>query len=225
MKITFLGTGAADWHKKREGLTEFRRFSSALIDGVLLIDPGPQVLDALAEFGKDAAQIQYIINTHRHKDHYCEETVKALEAQGASLVDLNDGDCTEIGAYTVRAYAGNHSTCEKTVHFIISNGERTLFYGLDGAWLLYEEVQAIKKYKPDFAVFDATIGNIDGDYRIFEHNNLNMILEMKKTLKPYIGRFAISHMARTLHTDHKTLSADMQAHGIAVAYDGWETEI
>ena len=225
MKITFLGTGAADWHEKREGLTEFRRFSSALIDGVLLIDPGPQILDALAEFGKDAAQIQYIINTHRHKDHYCEETVKALEAQGASLVDLNDGDCTEIGAYTVRAYAGNHSTCEKTVHFIISNGERTLFYGLDGAWLLYEEVQAIKKYKPDFAVFDATIGNIDGDYRIFEHNNLNMVLEMKKTLKPYIGRFAISHMARTLHTDHKSLSADMQAHGVAVAYDGWETEI
>ena len=225
MKITFLGTGAADWHKKREGLTEFRRFSSALIDGVLLIDPGPQILDALAEFGKDATQIQYIINTHRHKDHYCEETVKALEAQGASLVDLNDGDCTEIGAYTVRAYAGNHSTCEKTVHFIISDGEKTLFYGLDGAWLLYEEVQAIKKYKPDFAVFDATIGNIDGDYRIFEHNNLNMVLEMKKTLKPYIGRFAISHMAKTLHTDHKTLSADMQAHGIAVAYDGWETEI
>ena len=225
MKITFLGTGAADWHKKREGLTEFRRFSSALIDGVLLIDPGPQILDALAEFEKDAAQIQYIIHTHRHKDHYCEETVKALEAQGASLVDLNDGDCTEIGAYTVRAYAGNHSTCEKTVHFIISNGERTLFYGLDGAWLLYEEVQAIKKYKPDFAVFDATIGNIDGDYRIFEHNNLNMILEMKKTLKAYIGRFAISHMARTLHTDHKSLSADMQAHGVAVAYDGWETEI
>ena len=52
-----------------------------------------------------------------------------------------------------------------------------------------------------------------------------MVLEMKKTLKPYIGKFAISHMARTLHTDHKTLSADMQAHGIEVAYDGWETEI
>ena len=225
MKITFLGTGAADWYRKREEMTDFRRFSSALIDEVLLIDPGPQVLDALAEFGKDVARIQYIINTHKHKDHFCEETIRALEAYGASFVDLNDGDCTELGSYTVRAYAGNHSTCEKTVHFIISDGERTIFYGLDGAWLLYEEVQAIKKYQPDFAVFDATIGNVDGDYRIFEHNNLNMILEMKKTLEPYIGRFAISHMARTLHTDHKTLRADMQLHSIAVAYDGWETEI
>ncbi len=226
MKITFLGTGAADWpKKKREDMTEFRRLSSALIDGVLLIDPGPQVLDALIEHGKDAAQIRYIINTHKHSDHFRDETVKALEAYGASFFDLNSGDVAEMGAYTVRAYAGNHSTCEKTVHFIISDGERTLFYGLDGAWLLYEEVQAIKKYRPDFAVFDATVGNVDGDYRIFEHNNLNMVLEMKKTLDPYIGKFAISHMARTLHTDHKTLSEEMQAHRIAVAYDGWETEI
>ena len=225
MKITFLGTGAADWHKKRDGMTEFRRFSSALIDDVLLIDPGPQSLEALAEFGKDVFKIQYIINTHKHKDHFSEETVRALEACGATFFDLNSGDSVKFGAYTVHVYAGNHSTCEKTVHFIISDGERTLFYGLDGAWLLYEEVQAIKKYRPDFAVFDATIGNVDGDYRIFEHNNLNMVLEMKKTLTPYIGKFAISHMARTLHTDHKTLCKEMQAHCVAVAYDGWETEI
>ena len=38
MKITFLGTGAADWPMERvEGMTEFRRFSSALIDDVLLL--------------------------------------------------------------------------------------------------------------------------------------------------------------------------------------------
>jgi len=43
MKITFLGTGAADWPLQREEkMKEFRRLSSALIDGVLLIDPGPQ---------------------------------------------------------------------------------------------------------------------------------------------------------------------------------------
>ena len=226
MKITFLGTGAADWSKKKRAeMTEFRRFSSTLIDDVLLIDPGPHALEALTEFGKDAARIQYIINTHKHKDHFCEETVRALEAYGATFFDLNSGDSVKLGAYTVHAYAGNHSTCEKTVHFIITDGERTLFYGLDGAWLLYEEVQAIKTYQPDFAVFDATIGNIDGDYRVFEHNNLNMVLEMKKTLEPYIGKFAISHMARTLHTNHKTLCDEMQAHCVAVAYDGWETEI
>ena len=226
MRITFLGTGAADWPlKKREDMTEFRRLSSALIDDVLLIDPGPQVLEALAEYGKDASDIRYIINTHKHSDHYCAETVSALEALGAKFVELCHGEEIVLGNYTVRAYAGNHATCEKTVHFIITDGERTLFYGLDSAWLLYAEVQAIKKYKPHFAVFDATVGDIDGDYRIFEHNNLNMILEMQKTLKPYIGTFCISHMARTLHTDHQTLAGKMRVHQIVTAYDGLNVEI
>ena len=36
MKILFLGTGAADWPIKRpEGCGEFRRMSSALLDGTL----------------------------------------------------------------------------------------------------------------------------------------------------------------------------------------------
>ena len=226
MKITFLGTGAADWPlRKKEGMTEFRRLSSALIDDVLLIDPGPQVMDALAEYSKDAEGIRYIINTHKHSDHYCAQTVTALEALGAKFIELDHGDEIILDGYTVRAYAGNHATCEKTVHFIIADGERTLFYGLDSAWLLYDEVQAIKKYQPNFAVFDATVGDIDGDYRIFEHNNLNMVLEMKKTLKSYIGTFCISHMARTLHTDHQTLCERMAAHDVLVAHDGYETEI
>ena len=61
-----------------------------------------------------------------------------------------------MGLFTTDAETG------KSI-IIITDGERTLFYGLDGAWLLYDEVQAIKEYKPDFAVFDATIGDIDGD--------------------------------------------------------------
>ena len=44
MKLLFLGTGAADWPPERpDGCEEFRRMSAALIDGTLLIDPGPQV--------------------------------------------------------------------------------------------------------------------------------------------------------------------------------------
>lgn len=206
-------------------MSEFRRLSSALIDDVLLIDPGPQIFDALAELGKDNGAIKYVINTHKHSDHFCPEVLQQLELTGAVFYDLSAGCNEKIGNYTVRAYEANHATCEKTVHFIISDGDKTLFYGLDGAWLMYDEVQAIKEFKPDFAVFDATIGYIDGDYRIFEHNNLNMVLEMKKTLQEYIGKFSISHMARTLHTDHKSLDEAMQKHDIIAAYDGLEINI
>lgn len=226
MKITFLGTGAADWPmEKNDDMAEFRRLSSALIDDVLLIDPGPQIFDALTEFGKDIRAIKYVINTHKHSDHFCSEVLQQLESTGAVFYDFQAGDNKKIGDYTIRAYEANHSTCQKTVHFIISAGGKTIFYGLDGAWLLYDEVQAIKEYKPDFAVFDATIGYVDGDYRIFEHNNLNMVLEMKKTLQEYVGKFSISHMARTLHTDHKTLNDAMKKHDVITAYDGLEVNI
>ncbi len=226
MKIMFLGTGAADWPlQKPDDYTEFRRLSSALIDDILLIDPGPQVLYALEDLGKSPEKIKYIINTHSHRDHFSQETCSHLESLGATFIPLSDGEVKRLGQYTVRAYKGNHATCTDTVHFIISDDTRTLFYGLDGAWLLYDEVQAIKKYKPDLAVLDATIGSIDGDYRIFEHNNLNMVLEMKKSLENYVERFCISHMARTLHTDQKTLNEQMKNHNIITAYDGLEIEI
>lgn len=218
MKITFLGTGAADWNRQEHSTWPgFRRNASALIDGVLLIDPGPDVPDALKTFGIDSKGIQYIINTHKHEDHYNEDTLRQLP--WAEFRELNAGDRCQIGPYQIQALAANHGTCEKAIHFIISDGEKNLFYGLDGAWLLYEEYRAIRKAGIDLAVMDATIGE-SGDFRIFEHNDLNMVLEMKKTLAPWVRRWCITHMARTLHTDHATLSATMAEHGVETAYDG-----
>ena len=221
MKIFFLGTGAADWPLERPAdYKEFRRLSSAVIGDTLLIDPGPQVPEALETYGKNS--IQYIINTHSHSDHYSEKTKQALCNRGAKFVKLQPGEQVALGKYSVTAYKANHGTCTDAVHFMITDGEKTLFYGLDSAWLLYEEFQAIRICKPDLAVFDATIGDCPGDYRIFEHNNLNMVLEMKQTLDPYMGKVCISHMARTLHTDHKTLAENMAKHGIIAACDGLE---
>lgn len=224
MKITFLGTGAADWNFDEHGsMPEYRRNSSALIDGILLIDPGPDVLNALETFSIDKNKIKYIINTHSHSDHYCKDTVDALS--NAEFFTMRDGEEKEIGSYTISAYKANHSTCDDAVHFIIENNGKKLFYGLDGAWLMYDEIQAIKSKKPDYAVLDATIGNVPGDYRIFEHNNLNMVLEMRLSLMDYVKKFCISHMARTLHGTQKELETDMAPFNIDVAYDGFITEI
>ena len=224
MKLTFLGTGAADWklHKHRD-LPDFRRYSSVMIDDCLLIDPGPNVPDALQAFGKNADAIRYVLNTHPHGDHYSEDTLASLK--NATFYPLLAEDVQTVGKYTVSALRANHSTCKHAVHFLITDGEKTLFYGLDGAWLMYDEVAAIKKNGVDLAVLDATVGHQPGDYRIFEHNNLNMVVEMKTSLAPYVKRWVISHMARTLHTDHNTLVEDMKPHQIEVAFDGWETEL
>ena len=224
MKITFLGTGAADWraadHKEMEG---YRRNASVLIDDVLLIDPGPDVPDALATFGKDAKSIRYILNTHRHKDHYCRGTFSHL--QGAAFYPMKPGECATFGKYHVRAFAANHGTARDAVHFLITDGEKTLFYGLDGAWLLYDEVAAIQEAKPDLAVLDGTVGEAIGDYRVFEHNDLSMVRLLRAALAPHVKRFCITHMSRKLHKCHAALAADMARDGIEVAFDGMEMEI
>ncbi len=224
MKIMFLGTGAADWDPSFKDSAEyFRRNSSALIDDKILIDPGPGVIDAIETFNIDVSGIKYVINTHRHKDHYNEDVLKYITDNGATFVEMDEGEELTLGRYTVKAVRGHHRV--RTLHYLISDGDKRLFYGLDGAWLLYDEVQAIMEKPVDLAVLDGTVGFIDGDYRIFEHNNMNMVLEMKNTLAQYVKRFFISHMSCGLHTDHPTLAAAMGRYGVEVAFDGLETEL
>lgn len=226
MKIQFLGTGAADWganDKDSKGLNRF--FSSALIDGRLLIDPGPHIFLSSEKHGIDLSGVKYIINTHPHGDHLNEDVLDKLEDSGAEFFDMEAGETEEFGGYKVTAYFANHSTCESSKHFIIEKDSKRLFYGLDSAWLMYDEVKAIKENGVDMAVLDATIGDVPGDYRIFEHNNLDMLRIMRETLKPFVKRFVISHMARTLHEEHHILQEKMLKDGFETAFDGWKTEI
>ena len=221
MKILFLGTGAADFPpEKCEG---FRRNASALIDDIFLIDPGPWVIDALEEFKVDIRKIKYVLVTHYHDDHFNSDTLSYLEKQGAKLLTIECGNELELDGYKILSLKGNHTV--PVCHYIFEKDSKRMFYGLDGAWLLYEEINAIWTRGVDLAVFDATVGFIDGDWRIFEHNNLNMVLEMKKSINTAIKKYVISHMAYTLHTDHKTLSEEMSKHDIITAYDGLTIEI
>ena len=174
------------------------------------------------EYGVDVTKIKYILNTHKHPDHFNPDTLKFLAGNGADFIEVDDEKEFNLGSYTIKVVRGNHRI--STMHYLISDGKSRMFYGMDGAWLMYDEVQAMKECMVDLAVLDGTVGFVDGDERIFEHNNLNMVLEMKKTLSPYVKRFCINHMARTLHNDHKTLVSDMSKHRIEVACDGMKIE-
>lgn len=219
MKIQFLGTGAADWKAVPEDFTGYRYFSSALVNEELLIDPGPDVFAATGRYGIDVSGVKYVINTHRHPDHFSHETLSRLTEAGAEFITFKPGEKKQVGRFVISAFAANHGTCPGTVHFMIDDGSRKLYYALDGAWLLYDEYLALKG-GADLLVLDATVGDIPGDYRIFEHNNLNMVREMRQTLKPFIGRFIVSHIARTLHRDHEALAESLAPCGIEAARDG-----
>ncbi|MDD4773789.1 MAG: hypothetical protein PHZ09_09345 [Eubacteriales bacterium] len=228
MKLHFLGTGAADWdilNPRRD--INFRRFSSLLIDGKLLVDPGPCIFEFAETYNYPQLfdNTEYMINTHTHGDHLCQRTADKLKARGVSFLTFTAFEEKQAGMYKITALPANHATADNPYCFIIETDNRRIFYGCDGSWLLYPVYRYIIKLKFDLMIFDATIGDIEGDYRIFEHNNLRMVEEMKLTLGNRSRRFMISHMARTLHTDHVTLSERMKPSGIEVAYDDMQTEL
>ncbi len=232
MRLHFLGTGAADWDiTKADSTQNFRRNSSLLVDDVLLIDPGPCLFEFESTFGYTGlyANVTDIICTHKHDDHYNPKTVEMLSASGAVFHELSAGDTLETDKYIIRAYAANHCTARDPIHFVIeskADGKR-FFYGCDGAWMYYDTYKALFALGHlDMMIFDCTIGDIPGDYRIFEHNNVTMISEMRALFSKICPRFMVSHLARTLHpATYDETAQVLSSHGFETAYDNAAIEL
>ena len=243
MKLQFPGTGAADWNGPDER-GEYRRLTSTLIDGCLLIDVNPDVLAMI-----EPASVRTVIFTHSHSDHFNPDALQALapctvyaheswagEISGAGLtvVPLVIGkDVLLPTGHMITPLPANHSTersYEQPLHYLIEKDGVRILYATDGAWLLNEAHHIIGNRVLDAAVFDATIGDASvGDWRIFEHNSIDMVRLMMKTLQKQ-GRLLIgapvflTHMARTLHGSQAEIEARLESPLIA-AYDGFRAEL
>lgn len=217
MKLTFLGTGAADWvGQPKTG--DFRRLCSTRIGDHLLIDGNPEIMD----FISDPEAITDILYTHRHGDHYDPKlwpllpnaTPRAGEPLHEKIVTFRDNESFIAGGLKITPLHGNH--CPSPVHhFFIEDGEKCIYYALDSAWLLIEESLFLRQKKLDALVIDATIGDgHEGDYRVFEHNSLPMVRIMVDTLRstgvlrPEAPVF-LDHLALTLHPGSEELRASL----------------
>ena len=243
MKLHFLGTGAADWNGMNEH-GECRRFTSTLIDGCLLIDVNPDVLSMI-----DKAAVRAVIFTHSHRDHFNPEALRALApcavyaheswadeitGEGLSVFPLKIGEDVILPTgHTITPMPANHSTekkYEQPLHYLVEKDGTRILYATDGASLLNQEHHIIGNKVLHAAVFDATIGDgFDGDYRVFEHNSIDMVRLMTATLIKQ-GRLAqdapvfLTHMARTLHGTQAEIEAKLEKPLIA-CYDGMKAEI
>lgn len=251
-EILFLGTGAADWNIANK-TDDFRRFSSALVNGELLLDCTDHIFDFAKDFDfYGFASVTDIIITHNHDDHFCRETVLKLaenrkirvgcskeikeiigENENIEFVVFSPFKETTVGKYRVIPILANHDIVADGDayafhHIIYTPDNKCIFYGLDGAWFLRPSWQEMKKHKFDVMVFDCTVGDRD-DWRIFEHNTIPMIrfmvkeIENVKILSPNAKMIA-SHIARTLHVSHEDTERTLKEIDVMTAFDGMKVE-
>ena len=261
MKLLFLGTGAADWSIRSRGEGKFfRRFSSALVDGQLLIDPGPHIFEFAETSGTPDLfrGVTDIIVTHSHSDHFVPATVLRICAEAdhpvrlwgsAAIFRAFDGTAPDavlpgmmpletlrsaaVGKYTVLPCRSNHGFLmegEQTYNYIVSDGERSFFYGTDSGWIMYDTWLAIKKARPNAVIFECTLGDVWGDDRVFGHTSIPMIEIMLRTMREQHGpaddcKYYTTHMARTLHTSHEELKERLAQIDVTPVFDGLEIEI
>ena len=240
MRIIFLGTGAADWAGVDQR-GEYRRYTSTMLDGRLLIDVTSTVLDQI----EDPSAITDVFFTHSHGDHFDPDALRALapcrayahegwagkiQVEGVQVIPLRVGEAVEAAGFTVTPMPSNHAPGETTLHYLVEKDEKRLLYATDGAWLRNEAHHIIGEKPLDAAVFDATIGDgFEGDYRVFEHNSIDMIRLMLKTMHK-TGRLApdapvyLTHLARTLHPDQATLERNTEK-PMVVCRDGLRVEL
>ena len=254
MKITFLGTGAADWKIEQRVEGEFfRRLSSALIDDDLLIDPGPHIFDFCEKNNCEGLfdNVTDIIVTHSHGDHFNAETVRRLCEKKPRRIFCNERtaeripeefkECVTVvefkneyaaGEYKITPLNANHSVNaggEKALMYVIEGKGKGIFYGCDTAWIPYESWAVMKTKKFDCMVFEVTLGDVVGDSRIFEHNNIPMTQIMVQTVRTskILNKNAIlcaTHFSRYTHEDHGKLAARLGEFGMIASYDGYYTK-
>ena len=159
----------------------------------------------------------------------CTAVVEILQNAGIEACGVEPFLVFNTGEFNVVPLTANHSVTgikdEIPLHYLVSLKTYSWLYALDGAWLPYASWEVLRGCKLDALIIDATIGDgHEGDYRIFEHNSLPMIRIMVETmqktdvLKPN-APVILTHLARTLHPDQKTLEQSLELPFIA-AYDG-----
>ena len=255
-EILFLGTGAADWNYKTDTeRSDFRAFAGMLIDDHIMIDCGSGAFMYEDRFSLSGIykNVDTVFMTHSHDDHFgaeyvsrlCKESEKHItlygdkifekllpEEENLTFVPLDARYCESVNieGYTVTALKANHATPfpEEQTHHYFFEGEKNLFIGYDGGWLMAETWKFLQQKHIDIYITDATCGDsfeCTYNFRNFSHNNIFMIDFIVKTMKENgiadeNTKVILFHLAKTLHDSHEVVCEKEGKKGYIVSYDG-----
>ena len=255
--MLFLGTGAADqpW-RDLERDSRVRGSTATLVNGRLLLDCGATTWRDLAHWRVPLPPLEALLFTHTHSDHFQPADVRRLaEAaprleiwctrQGcarlaeagvpsARLHALTPGEAFRAAGFECLPLPAMHlveDPEEPCVHYLLHDlaSGRKLYYALDGAWTTYAAYRRLRQHTLDALVWDCTM-SASGDYRIFEHSNLDM-LDIQRRTFANLGILApnapvyLDHLAWTLWPQEREAARRLAAgHGFLLAQDGETAE-
>jgi adenosylcobinamide kinase / adenosylcobinamide-phosphate guanylyltransferase len=195
MDVLLLGTGSADgWPNPfctcascstERSAGRIRGQTSALVDGRLLLDCGPETPRAAERFGADLSELRHVLITHLHPDHCSPafllfrawvgdgpldvlgppEVVEACRMWVAPdspvrFLAVASGDRVTVGEYDVRVHAARHGAAGTSVLYDVACDGRRMLYATDTGPLPAETVDAVTGAQFDLVLMEETFGTL-----------------------------------------------------------------
>jgi adenosylcobinamide kinase / adenosylcobinamide-phosphate guanylyltransferase len=195
MDVLLLGTGSADgWPNPfctcascsaERSAGRMRGQTSALVDGRLLLDCGPETPRAAERFGADLSGLRHVLITHQHPDHCSPafllfrswvgdepldvlgppDVVEACRMWVAPdspvrFVAVSPGDRLRLGDYDVRVLDARHGAEGKAVLYDVAAHGRRLLYATDTGPLPHGTLDAVADAGFDLVLMEETFGDL-----------------------------------------------------------------
>lgn len=194
MEVLLLGTGAADGipnpfcrcptctdHRVRG---ELRTPTSVLVDGRLLLDPGPEAPRQVSRLGRDLVGLEAILVGHAHDDHLDPAVLlhrswvtdaplrlagpapvvawarQWLEPEQAEVgfTTLTAGDTVDLAGYRVTALPAHHEAFGEALCYLVEGADAVLLYATDTGLLPEPAWELLRGRRADLVLLEETFG-------------------------------------------------------------------
>lgn len=193
MRVVLLGTGASDGLPNpwcdcatcRDQQPRGRRSpTSALVDGRLLLDCGPEAPAQAARLGHSLSAVDVIAVGHAHHDHFdpsfalyrswvADRTLQVIGPEPVitqlrpwlSDVDarieprqVTAGNVVEVAGYQLTVLPANHQAFGEAVLYLVDDGSRRLLYATDTGLLPEATLDGLAGIRLDAVLLEETFG-------------------------------------------------------------------
>jgi len=106
-----------------------------------------------------------------------EEDLQKIDLRPVEICDSWETGGVKVTALPANHLVGGFTCAEKPLHYIFEKDGKRFYYGCDGGWYTAIEWEYMRANSVvfDAVIFDATVGEDAGNFRIATHNNLAMI--------------------------------------------------